>query len=98
MNSQTEKLEQLIQLVDDFDTCGKLNRDMSLFSVAIGTLRKDRSIAQDIYGLSLANSDGLSMLALSRIMTEDYLHLLFLNENQESLAEQIDNFNAHPTY
>ena len=97
MSSQAEKLHQLIQLIDEFDTFGKLNRDMSLLSVAIGTLRKDRSIAQDIYGLSGASSDGLGMLALSRILTEDYLHLLFLNENQESLAEQIDNFNAHPT-
>ena len=68
---------------------------MSLFSVAIGTLRKDQSLAQDI--LSIASTgDGLGSMALSRIITEDYLHLLYLKHNEDNLEENIDKFSTHP--
>lgn len=96
MIKTAEKLSKIIQLVDEFDTFGKLDRDMSLFSVAIGTLRKDRSLAADILKIAGNDSDGLGAIALSRILSEDYLHLLYLNANQEDLAENIENFNTHP--
>jgi hypothetical protein len=70
------QLKELIQLIDDFDTFGSQSRQMSLFSVAIGTLRKDRSIAADILDVTNPSNDGLGALALSRILIEDYLHLL----------------------
>lgn len=92
----TTKLSKLIQLVDEFDNFGKLDRDMSLFSVAIGTLRKDKSLVADIIKTTDDSSDGLGAIVLSRILTEDYLHLLFLNANQDDLIENIENFNLHP--
>lgn len=97
MDNQQTKLIQLIKLIDDFDTFKNLERDMSLFSVAIGTLRKDRSLALDITKITDGNSDGLGAMALSRVLIEDYFHLMFLNENQDGLIQQIENFNAHPT-
>lgn len=96
MEDQQSKLNQLIELVDAFDTFSNLERDMSLFSVAIGTLRKDRSIARDIYLINSTQSDGLGSMALTRILIEDYLHLKFLFQNQDKLDENIANFNAHP--
>lgn len=96
MEIQQAKLVRLIQLIDDFDTFGKLKRDMSLFSVAIGTLRKDKSLAADIIRVTNEDSDGLGAMALTRILIEDYLHLMFLNQNQADLTQNIENFNAHP--
>jgi hypothetical protein len=69
---------------------------MSLLSVALGTLRKDRSIAVDITQITSANNDGLGALALSRILIEDYLHLLFLDSDRAELPRRLDDFNNHP--
>jgi hypothetical protein len=96
MNEKQTQLNQLLQLIDDFDTFGNQSRKMSLFSVAIGTLRKDRSIAADILNLTTKDSDGLGALALCRIIIEDYLHLLFLDSDHNQLDERLDNFNVHP--
>lgn len=96
MTQIATKLRQMIELVDEFDAFEKLDRDMSLFSVAIGTLRKDKSLVADIIKITDGDSDGLGAIALSRILTEDYLHLLFLNANQDDLTENIENFNLHP--
>ncbi len=59
MSERQNQLNKLIQLIDDFDTFGRQSKQMSLFAVAIGTLRKDRSIATDIASLTATNSDGL---------------------------------------
>lgn len=88
-------IKGLINFIDRYDTFGNRNRDMSLFSVAIGTLRKDQSLAGDILNIA-STGDGLGSMALSRIITEDYLHLLYLSRNQDSLEENIDKFNTHP--
>ena len=85
-----------LDLIDRYDTFGKRNRDMSLFSIALGTLRKDRSLTKDILTLNSNESEGLGTMALSRIITEDYLHLLYLNYNQDKLETNIDRFNTHP--
>ncbi len=95
MDDPKRKLEQLIEFAIEFDTFGVLEKSLTLNSVAIGTLRKDISIAKDLNSISEATSDGLGSLALSRILIEDYLHLLFLSKT-ENLEEQIENFNAHP--
>lgn len=88
-------IDELIKFIDRYDTFGNRDRDMSLLSVAVGTLRKDRSLAKDILSIT-SGGDGLGSIALSRIITEDYLHLLYLNRNQDSLEENMDKFNTHP--
>lgn len=96
MNDYSDKIVQLVGFIDRFDTFGNLKRDMSLFSIAIGTLRKDKSIAQDIIKIASPESDGFGAVALSRILVEDYLHLLYLNDNPDDLETNIDKFNTHP--
>ncbi len=96
MGERQNQLTQLIQLIDDFDTFGKQSKQMSLLSVAVGTLRKDRSIATDIVSITSTNSDGLGALALSRILIEDYLHLLYLDSDHSELPQRLDDFNSHP--
>lgn len=96
MNEKQTHLSKLLQFIDDLDTFGAQSRQMSLFSVAVGTLRKDRSIAADILNITAPNSDGLGALALSRILIEDYLHLAFLDSDHAQLVERLDNFNTHP--
>lgn len=96
MTKTAEKLSKIIQLVDEFDNFGKLDRGMSLFSAAIGTLRKDRSIAYDILKITGSDSDGIGAIALSRILSEDYLHLLFLSVDEDGLADKMQDFNTHP--
>ena len=82
----------MIQLVDEFDTFGKLDRDMLLFSAVVGILRKDRSLAAGL--LRIDDSDGLGAIAWGRIL--DYLHLLYLNADRDNLAENIENFGLIP--
>lgn len=94
MNDLTRKL---ILLIDAFDSFGKLDRKMPLFAIAIGTLRKDREVAEDIVVLNENNRSGMGALGLSRILTEDYFNLRYLNNNPNSLEENLDLFNSHPT-
>jgi hypothetical protein len=89
-------IAELIGFIDRYDTFKDRDRDLSFFSVALGTLRKDQLLAQDILTLSSSGSEGIGTMALSRIMTEDYLHLLYLNHNQDNLESNIDRFNTHP--
>lgn len=96
MNNHKEIITQLVNFIDKFDTYGNLKRDMSLFSITIGTLRKDRSIALDILKNTTPECDGLGAIALSRILIEDYLHLVYLNDNSDDSKENIDRFNIHP--
>ena len=89
-------LIELTQLIDGFDKFGPQSKEMSLFSVAIGTLRKDRSIAGDIMQITARPNGGLGVTALTRILIEDYLHILFLDEDRPSLTEHLEDFNLHP--
>jgi len=92
----SEYLNGLINLIDELDHFGQMGRELSLTSIAIGTLRKDKEIAKDISKLVELETSGYGALALSRIITEDYLHLLFLNNSGDKLAQNIQNFNSHP--
>ncbi|OGL22446.1 hypothetical protein A2707_03930 [Candidatus Saccharibacteria bacterium RIFCSPHIGHO2_01_FULL_45_15] len=94
MNDLTRKL---ILLIDEFDSFGKLDRNMPLFAIAIGTLRKDREIAEDIVVLNENSRSGMGALGLSRILTEDYFNLRYLNNNPDLIEENLDLFNSHPT-
>lgn len=96
MKNEHAVLVELTQLIDGFDKFGSLEKKMSLFSVAIGTLRKDRSIAQDIIKITSSPNGGLGAMALTRILVEDYLHLLFLEVNRADLEERLADFNSHP--
>lgn len=96
MQRDVTKLQELLRIIDEFDNFGQMPRDMSLFSVAVRTLRKDKSISTDIVSLINANSNGMGTIALSRILIEDYLHMLFLKDNPDKLTENIKNFNLHP--
>jgi Family of unknown function (DUF5677) len=87
---------RLIALADEFDNFGKLDRKMKLFAVAIGTLRKDREIAEDIVVLNENNQSGMGAMGLSRILVEDYFNLRYLNNNSEALDKNLDLFNSHP--
>ena len=87
---------KLLALIDDFDSFGKLDRDMQLFAIAIGTLRKDREIAEDIVLLNQTNQSGIGSLALSRILIEDYFNLKYLEHNPETLTKNLSLFNSHP--
>lgn len=90
-------LIELTQLIDNFDKFGQQSKKMSLFSVALGTLRKDRSIAQDIIQITGTTNGGLGATALTRILIEDYLNLLFLDDDRPGLAEHLEDFNSHPS-
>lgn len=96
MDNHKETITQLVNFIDKFDTYGNLKRDMSLFSITIGTLRKDRSIALDILRNTTPECDGLGAIALSRILIEDYLHLIYLNDNPSDSEDNIDKFIIHP--
>jgi hypothetical protein len=96
MTNHEIQLEKLLRLINRFDAFGDQSRSMSLFSVAIGTLRKDRSIASDILTLTTSLSTGLGALALSRILIEDYLHLRLLDSDPAELPQRLDDFNNHP--
>lgn len=96
INEKLTQLKNLVKLINDFDTFGSQDRKKTLFAVAIGTLRKDGSIAADIVNLTNASGDGLGALALSRILIEDYLHLLFLDSDPGQLQQRLDDFNTHP--
>jgi hypothetical protein len=94
--NKRDVLIELTQLIDGFDKVGSLSKEMSLFSVAIGTLRKDRSIAEDIIQITATPNGGLGATALTRILIEDYLHLLFLEDNRPNLTKHLEDFNLHP--
>lgn len=89
-------ITDLIKLIDDIDKFGQLDRHMPLFAIAIGTMRKDREIASDINVLLESSSSGYGVIALSRIITEDFLHLKYLENSGDDLNKNIDYFNTHP--
>lgn len=91
-----DPLLELIELIDRFDNLGKLDRKLPLFAIAIGTLRKDRQIGDDIFALLAGQKSGFGALALSRILVEDYFYLRYLAFNPDRLSENLELFNSHP--
>lgn len=91
-----ELTRRLLVLIDEFDNFGKLDRKMQLLAIAVGTLRKDREIAEDIVVLNENDQSGIGALGLSRILIEDYFNIRYLDKNAETLDENLDLFNTHP--
>ena len=92
----TDLTRRLITLIDEFDNFGTLDRKMQLFAIAIGTLRKDRDIAEEIVVLNENKQSGMGAMGLSRILIEDYFNLRYLDNTPEALDENLDLFNSHP--
>jgi hypothetical protein len=97
MENELIKLSKLIQFIDDLDDLGRFTGKLDVIAVTFGTLRKDRSLASDIYSIASSQTDGLGVVAISRILIEDYIYLSYLIRNEENRDMLLKDFENHPS-
>lgn len=96
MNKEYTRLGKLIHFIDDLDDLGGFTGGATALTVIFGTLRKDKSLASDIYTIASSQNDGLGIVALSRILVEDYIYLSYLIRSEDNRQALLKDFDNHP--